>query len=496
MHTAVQVPDNCSKDYREFAELLANIDRILVCSGAEDRLIHLAVAKTRKSKTISKVWQSRFVDYASFEIRSNLLRRLLNLDYRAFSIHASDSSAVQWFINRGRIGGFTGELSGLGLSKSSLERYDKIVGAEALENEIRTICAAVATEEWAEKIPGWQKRVNIRDIWVDCTCLKCDIHFPVDWVLLRDAVRTLVSCIESLRRHGLRHRIREPRLFLSEINNHCIEMSAVSRAKKNAKRKRKRVLRKMKAVVELVRTHAERYRALLVSERQARTDLTQAEAAQIIGRIDEVLMRLPAAIKQAEDRIIRERKVEDSEKVLSFYEPNVHAIFRGKSGSLVEFGNTLYLAENRDGLIVDFMLYRERAPADCKMIKDSLIRCEKAYGSMDSITSDRGFHSLDNTKLLSKHQVVNNILPKSPREMHEALEDPSFREAQKRRAQTEGRIGILKNVFIGDRLSAKGFKHQRLEVAWCIMVHNFWVLARMATTVKRAANRDTLKNTA
>lgn len=497
MHTAIKVPDNCSKDYREFAELLANIDRILVCTGAEDRLIHLAVAKMRKRKTISKTWQSRFVDYASFEIRSNLLRRLLNLDYRAFSIHASDSAAVQWFINRGRIGGFTGELSGLGLSKSSLERYDKIIGAEALENEIRTICAAVAAEGWTEKIPGWKESVNIRDIWVDCTCLECDIHFPVDWVLLRDAVRTLVSCIECIRRHGLRHRIREPRLFLSEINKHCIEMSAVSRAKKNAKRKRKRVLRKMKAVVELVRTHAERYRTLLLSERQARTDLTGAEAAQIIGRIDEVLMRLPAAIKQAEDRIIRERKVEDSEKVLSFYEPNVHAIFRGKSGSLVEFGNTLYLAENRDGLIVDFMLYRNRAPADCKMIKDSLIRCEKAYGSMDSITSDRGFHSPDNTTLLSEHQVVNNILPKSPREMHQAFEDPSFREAQKRRAQTEGRIGILKNVFIGDRLAAKGFEHQRLEVAWCIMVHNLWVLARMTTAVKRvASNRDTLGNTA
>ena len=81
--------------------------------------------------------------------------------------------------------------------------------------------------------------------------------------------------------------------------------------------------------------------------------------------------------------------------------------------------------------------------------------------------------------------------------MHEAFEDPSFREAQKRRAQTEGRIGILKNVFIGDRLSAKGFEHQRLEVAWCVMIHNLWVLARMAKSATRvAANRDTLKQTA
>src|SRR5208282_4011881 len=84
MRPAVKVPDNGSEDYRENSVLLANIYRILDCTGAEDRLVHLAVAKMRKHKPISKVWQSRFVAYASFEIRSNLLRRLLNFDYRAF----------------------------------------------------------------------------------------------------------------------------------------------------------------------------------------------------------------------------------------------------------------------------------------------------------------------------------------------------------------------------------------------------------------------------
>jgi hypothetical protein len=49
-----------------------------------------------------------------------------------------------------------------------------------------------------------------------------------------------------------------------------------------------------------------------------------------------------------------------------------------------------------------------------------------------------------------------------------------------RRAQTEGRIGILKNVFIGESLSGKGYAHQRLEVAWSILAHNLWVIARIA----------------
>jgi hypothetical protein len=45
--------------------------------------------------------------------------------------------------------------------------------------------------------------------WVDTTCLKACIHFPTDWVLLRDAIRTLVRCILTIRRHGLKRRIPE-----------------------------------------------------------------------------------------------------------------------------------------------------------------------------------------------------------------------------------------------------------------------------------------------
>ena len=35
-------------------------------------------------------------------------------------------------------------------------------------------------------------------------CLKADIHFPVDWVLLRDGVRTLMKATLLIRKAGLR----------------------------------------------------------------------------------------------------------------------------------------------------------------------------------------------------------------------------------------------------------------------------------------------------
>jgi hypothetical protein len=58
-------------------------------------------------------------------------------------------------------------------------------------------------------------------------------------------------------------------------------------------------------------------------------------------------------------------------------------------------------------------------------------------------------------------------------------EDESFAGAQKRRAQTEGRIGILKNVFLQGTPRAKGFKNRELQVDWAVLSHNLWVVARL-----------------
>ena len=59
------------------------------------------------------------------------------------------------------------------------------------------------------------------------------------------------------------------------------------------------------------------------------------------------------------------------------------------------------------------------------------------------------------------------------------LEDPAFRAQQRRRAQTEGRIAIVKQTFLGGRLQTKGYAHHDAEVAWIILAHNLWVLARL-----------------
>ena len=65
------------------------------------------------------------------------------------------------------------------------------------------------------------------------------------------------------------------------------------------------------------------------------------------------------------------------------------------------------------------------------------------------------------------------------------MKDPRFARMQRRRAQTEARIGILKGGFLGRPMRAKGFEHRELALAWGVLTHNVWMLARLRKTKKK-----------
>ncbi|MCS1411693.1 MAG: hypothetical protein M2R45_04895 [Verrucomicrobia subdivision 3 bacterium] len=90
------------------------------------------------------------------------------------------------------------------------------------------------------------------------TALKTNIHYPEDWVLLRDATRTLMLATQLIRKHGLRHRMKSPRGFFKQMNG---PMTA-TRCRAQVKRSRKQVLLQMKRLMETVRDHTLRHRYL------------------------------------------------------------------------------------------------------------------------------------------------------------------------------------------------------------------------------------------
>ncbi|MBE0545960.1 MAG: hypothetical protein IH623_31930 [Verrucomicrobia bacterium] len=136
----------------------------------------------------------------------------------------------------------------------------------------------------------------------------------------------------------------------------------------------------------------------------------------------------------------------NSAKLLSLYETDTRVIVRGKAGAEVEFGNTLLLAEQKAGLIVDWCLHRDSAPADPRQLPQSVARREAGYGAgvIRALGADRGFSSAANQALLAGKQIYDGICPKHPARLRERMAEERFVELQRRRSQTEGRIGIFK----------------------------------------------------
>lgn len=251
------------------------------------------------------------------------------------------------------------------------------------------------------------------------------------------------------------------------------------RKKPDAKKMRKQIFRRMKALMKVIEKHATTYHHELETH-WMQTEWSEIETQVVLDRMRNILDQLPRAIHQAHERIIGERRMANKDKILSLYEHDVHVLVRGKTGAEVEFGNALYLAEQSDGLIVDWSFIKNQPPGDNKLTTASIERILHEYDLPASYATDRGFDSRGNRIDLEELGIVNAICPRSVELLQEKLEDEDFCRLQKRRAGTEARIGIFKNAYLGAPLRSKGFKNRRVRIEWCILSHNLWKLACMA----------------
>lgn len=459
----------------EFTEFCARWNRIdsLLRAGLEREFVTKCLQHEHRKRPMTTSEQVAYQLESQRALRCNIARSFLRESLRKFSCHLAESQVLQSFCL------FAG-ISGVKIpGRSQLKRYNDWLPAE----DIHACVSSLLQQAFGVDAPltlELEQPVSFETVWVDSTCAETNIHHPVDWVLLRDAVRTIIKAIKVLRSHGLKSRMPEPDSFITAINSLCIKMT---HAGKGAKRKtrQKEILREMTKVVKTVQAHAERYVALVSEQTSANGWMLAAQR-----RMQSILDELPAVLHQAHERIIGERQVATQDKILSLYEPDTGVLMRGKAGSQVEFGYSLFVAEQRDGLIVDWEL-SQTPKTDQALLHDGIARWQSTYGRevIRKVVTDRGFDGPASRADLAVAKIEDCMCPRSPRKLIERLENPNFRGLQRRRAQTEGRIGIVKQTFLGGRLKTKGYAHQQTEVAWVMLTHNLWLLARLPETSKQ-----------
>ena len=144
-------------------------------------------------------------------------------------------------------------------------------------------------------------------------------------------------------------------------------------------------------------------------------------------------------------------------------------------------------SSSHDGLIVDWRMFKHQGPADSKMLKTSHRRIANRFDVKTRlIAGDRGFDSQANQNYMQSNDIFNAVCPRNPNQFKQRLEDDIFRDAQRRRSQTEARISILSRCFCGNPMNQKGFDRRHSHMGLSVLSQNLWVLGRLKIEQEKA----------
>ena len=473
---------NGSEDYFLERETLKNLNDLLVFSGLDRLAAAHFVFKAKKDRAsealknytspvkLSAKDKQRAQEQGVIALRLALLRKHTGLSYRAMSTQLALADLYQWFSHINRF--TTPTIPG----SSKLNYLENRLGDAFLQSANTQLISYALQNSGVGKAVEIAEPIKIDDCFFDPFCLETNIHFPVDWVLLRDASRTLILLVTRIRRYVVNRMECSVGKLMRKMNNLCIQMTS-AKGKKEAKKKRKNIFRKMKKLVKRIAAHARKHIEKLYNSRYI-VELSEENIFKISQEMNAVLTQLPIAIEQGHKRIISEVSVDNKEKILSLYEGDVNVIVRNKAGKKYEYGNKISLMEQSNGLIIDWSMAQSGSPSDTKLCRTSFDTVLKKHGQIKSITTDRGCQSKANSNHFEKNDTFDATCPRSVIEMNKKREDAEFCKLQQRRSNTEARISILKN-FTGDKLLCKTFEHRKQQLSLSILTHNIWKISKM-----------------
>jgi hypothetical protein len=174
-------------DYRELRDRLLRIDELLLQTGLETQWLEADLKQWlgQHPKVSAKAQQNR-QRHSRRALRCNLARILLQEDFRGFAARLADSPLLQSFCDLSEVDRVQVP------SKSALQRYAVWTDEATVRDLIEQLLCLGAQ---APQKLSLTKPVDLEIAFVDTTCLAANIHYPVDWVLLRDATRTLMGSV-------------------------------------------------------------------------------------------------------------------------------------------------------------------------------------------------------------------------------------------------------------------------------------------------------------
>ena len=299
-----------------------------------------------------------------------------------------------------------------------------------------------------------------RRMRVDTTVVETDIHHPTDSTLLGDGVRVLTRIMRKITQIAgaagtkLRDRSRSVKLRLLEIGR-------VARAKGpiNQDKLKQRYGRLLDATSRVV-GQAKRFSDEIGRRvKRSKDILKQLALDGLRQELDLMIPRVRQVMKQTRARLFRGNTRSEG-KLLSLFEPSTEVIRKGKAGKPNEFGKMVKLQEAENQIITDYQVYQQR-PHDSDLLVAAIETHRALLGRTPRlVAADAAFYSLKNEAAAQAKGVKRVCIPnRSTRSAERKREQRKrwFRDGQKWRTGSEGRISVVKRRHGLDRCRYKGY---------------------------------------
>jgi hypothetical protein len=185
-------------DYLTLRGQLTTMDELLRTSGVENEFVMRSLVHWIKTLSESKAeqielsgegrsgvirleelirgeQQVRFQEHSIRALRCTIARTLLGGSFRDFAARLADSPLLQWFCQ-------VGQLDRVRVpAKSTLQRYGSWLPEEEMREVINGLVRkAGAALEDGKQVLELEEPLDLSAMFLDTTCVKANIHFPVD----------------------------------------------------------------------------------------------------------------------------------------------------------------------------------------------------------------------------------------------------------------------------------------------------------------------------
>jgi len=361
----------------------------------------------------------------------------------------------------------------------TIGRWGLAVGPETVKQVHERLVQMAQAEGIA---PGRRMRV-------DTPVVETNVHYPTDSSLLGDGVRVLTRAMKKINAivgdvgAKLRDRSRSVKLRVLDI-------ARAARAKGPQSQERlKRGYGRLLASTRRVVGQAKRF-AHEIAEGVKRTSsvVKQLALEGLRQQIEEMAPRIRRVMKQTRARVFGgDTHVEG--KLLSLFEPSTEIIRKGTAAKPNEFGKMVKLQEAENQIIIDYEVY-DRRPNDADLLISAIETHQARLGRAPYlVAADAAFYSGENEAAAKakgvKRVCVPNRSTKSPERKREHKKR-WFRNGQKWRTGSEGRISVVKRRHGLDRCRYKGDSGMRRWVGLGVIGDN---LVTLGNALAKTPNR-------